>query len=131
MGRRSDDSLRELPEVRDAPFGTREKLATLINRAHDLRESEKQLKAIKKQIADMIYDKGLMCGNTFGVRNGILCAIVSESAGRETFDPEKAIEIGFTPKQIQACMKRGKSFTKVELCEIGKADADTDEIEAA
>jgi|SRR5579859_3191133 len=123
MGKRNDDSLYSLPEAKDCSPFTKAELSALIREAHSLREADKRLEEVKKRIADIIREEGLVSEEgVFGARVGNLCCIVSEMPGRKTFNRELAIEAGIMPAQIEASMKQGAPSVRCELPEIGSGD---------
>lgn len=112
MAKRSIDTILNLPDVKRQNL----KLAALIREGHSLIEAEKRLKAVRKEIADIITTQGLAGEDgQLGARIGHQGAIVRWAEGRFTFDKEKAIDAGVTPQQIDASMKQGAGYWVVEL----------------
>lgn len=123
MAKRSDDKLYALPEVREAPPEDHDKLARLINEAHQLKavfdDAEEKLKAKKKEIAEVVFEDGLCAADgTFGYRNGRFAVVVTTVMGREGLSRELLIENGVTVEQIKKSLTRGEPFNTVELVEI-------------
>lgn len=125
MGKRSDESLYDLPEIdppeKKAPvlssvaqFDPRTAgLPTLLAEAHTLKEVEGRLKLVKELIKEAVLSK-----NTNGLRCGPLCAIVRFQAGKRTLDREMLVENGVTPAQIEASVKEGPGYWVCELPKI-------------
>lgn len=119
---RSDQTLYNLPETKAASKGARVRLDALLREAHSLRQLEKRLKEVKAEILEIIQQQDLADEDGhLGCRLGELCAVGSFNKGRRTLDRTLLIENGVTPGQIEASMKQGADFWKLELQVIGEA----------
>lgn len=125
MGKRSDESLAELPEealpkkmmrlsvISEVDVDTMSLAATLVE-AHTLKEAEDRLKQCKTRIRELAHEKGYLTG----VRCAGLCAIVRWQDGRLTLNKELLIENGVTPSQIEQSTTRGAGNWVLELPRI-------------
>jgi len=115
MAKRSDHTLLTLPNVDDLAADKRNKLTALLREAHSLKQAEERLKAVKKEIVEMVQQEGLASEGNMGVRSGDLCSIVRWQGGRKMLDKALLVEAGVTAAQIEAGTKEGEGFWMCEL----------------
>ena len=121
--KRSEESLEALPDIWKMKRMSQEldqeykELCRLIDEAVSLRNAEKRLDEIKKRIAQIVRDQGLISndGKLWGCRSGSAAVVVREQAGRKTLSREKLIEAGVTPAQIEASYIQGANYDVVEI----------------
>jgi len=111
MAKRNSDTLLELPDIRkDDP-----KLAALLREAHSLRDAERRLKEVRKEIGEICSNSAYSGGGKLGFRAGPFAAIIRWQDGRKTFSRELAVEHGVPPDILDLCFKQGEGGWVVEL----------------
>lgn len=119
---RSDETLYNLPETKAASKGARVRLDALLREAHSLRQVEKRLKEVKAEILELMQQQDLLDEDgRLGCRLGDLCAVGTFTKGRRSLDRVLLIENGVSPEQLEASMKEGAPYWRVELQQIGEA----------